>query len=417
MLETKEALDPDLMKQAAIVLLRHHDALRIRFKRDSTGWYQFITEARAIDEDQCFTSIDLSDAPTEAQEAALDQAAVVAHTSQNLFEGPLFQIIHFDLGSGLSDRVLFIIHHLIFDAISWKIMLEDFQSGYLQLQSTAKVVLPAQTTSLRDWSQRQVQLAQDGSLLGNIDYWLARPERWGVTFPVDMPEGQNTMASVREVRAVLSQSQTQALLETSRQQGRAYNVHSILLATLTQVLCQWSGHQYLPILIAFHGRVLFSPTMDLSRTMGGFAFLMPVCLELRECGAATELWKDIQSQLDSVPAQGLGYGAVRYLQGSQEVAKPLTALPKPQISFNYRGRLMSQMLAASSLLKPAAAAAGPRHGQAGGRDMLFQLDAEIEQGTLWIAWRYSEQLHRRATIEQMAQSHLDLLLMALCDRA
>ncbi len=44
--------------------------------------------------------------------------------SLNLDEGPLVRFIYFDMGKNQPGRLLVVAHHLVVDAVSWRILLE-----------------------------------------------------------------------------------------------------------------------------------------------------------------------------------------------------------------------------------------------------------------------------------------------------
>jgi non-ribosomal peptide synthase protein (TIGR01720 family) len=120
----------------------------------------------------------------------------------------------------------------------------------------------------------------------------------------------------------------------------------VLLAGLAAAVAEWRGAPG-PVLVDVegHGREPFASDVDLSRTVGWFTSVYPVRLDpgtaqagrAREGGAAAgELIKRIKEQLRAVPADGLGYGVLRYLNAT--TAPALAALATPQIGFNYLGR-------------------------------------------------------------------------------
>ena len=89
----------------------------------------------------------------------------------------------------------------------------------------------------------------------------------------------------------------------------------------------------------------FSPTFELSRTVGWFTSLYPVRLdpgpldieEAMAGGAALgRALKLIKEQLQAVPDHGLGFGLLRYLNA--QTGTELRALSRPQLGFNYLGR-------------------------------------------------------------------------------
>lgn len=80
--------------------------------------------------------------------------------------------------------------------------------------------------------------------------------------------------------------------------------------------------------------------------MGWFTSIFPVRLDLTGVDvddafaggpAAAVALKAVKEQLHAIPDHGIGFGLLRYL--NPETALPLSALPSPQLSFNYLGRL------------------------------------------------------------------------------
>jgi len=53
----------------------------------------------------------------------------------------------FDRGPELNSYLLIVIHHLVVDGVSWRILLEDFQKLYQQLSAGEKPSLPAKTST------------------------------------------------------------------------------------------------------------------------------------------------------------------------------------------------------------------------------------------------------------------------------
>ena len=78
----------------------------------------------------------------------------------------------FDMGIGETGRLLIIIHHLAVDALSWPILLQDFEAAYSQLKRGAAVKLPCKTTSIKQWADRLHKYRRSESLRQAADYWL-----------------------------------------------------------------------------------------------------------------------------------------------------------------------------------------------------------------------------------------------------
>ena len=52
-----------------------------------------------------------------------------AQRSLNLIHGPLVRVVLYRMPAGVSDRLLFVIHHLAVDGVSWRILIEDLVSA------------------------------------------------------------------------------------------------------------------------------------------------------------------------------------------------------------------------------------------------------------------------------------------------
>jgi non-ribosomal peptide synthase protein (TIGR01720 family) len=87
-----------------------------------------------------------------------------------------------------------------------------------------------------------------------------------------------------------------------------------------------------------HGREPLFGDVDVSRTVGWFTTRFPVRLELAPGGTPEAQMRSIKRQLAEVPRHGIGYGLLRYL-GDGELAAIAGAIPAPEVSFNYLGRM------------------------------------------------------------------------------
>ena len=66
--------------------------------------------------------------------AAIEAEAARLQASLNLELGPIMRVGYFDLGSDRPARLMIVVHHLAMDGLSWRILLEDLQTVYGQLQ-------------------------------------------------------------------------------------------------------------------------------------------------------------------------------------------------------------------------------------------------------------------------------------------
>ena len=75
--------------------------------------------------------------------------------------------IHYEFAGFRLDtqqRLLLSVHHLAVDAVSWRVLLEDLESTYLQLERGEPVALPAKSTSFQAWARRLESHARSEAL-------------------------------------------------------------------------------------------------------------------------------------------------------------------------------------------------------------------------------------------------------------
>src|SRR6185295_18482038 len=263
MFEVKEQLDPSLLERVVQELTLHHDALRLRFIETASGWQQINTEPKPM---TFVSAIDLSLLP-EAELARSFRSAIAAmQASLNITYGPSLRVGLFNLGAQRPSRLIFIIHHLAVDGLSWRILLEDLQFAYQQLESGGSIELPNKTTSFKDWAERLASHAASPQVRRQADYWLAELERPIDPLPRDYPTGVNSESSTSVVQASLSEDDTRALLQ---QVPRAYRtqINDVLLAALVKTYNRWTKGSPLLLDLEGHGREDLFDDVDLSRTV------------------------------------------------------------------------------------------------------------------------------------------------------
>ncbi|HEY9629833.1 MAG TPA: amino acid adenylation domain-containing protein [Coleofasciculaceae cyanobacterium] len=414
MLQLPQQIDLTLLEQALQQLLSHHDALRLRFERTESGWQQSYAPPDAA---MLLIRWDFSALTAAAQNLALASAATEVQTSLNLFTGPLVRVGFFDLGEHQPHRLLIVIHHLVVDGVSWRILLEDLQTAYQQLSRGEAVQLPAKTTSFQQWSQTLRQYAHSALLQQEQDYWRVQPPF--MPLPVDCPEGKNTVASADQMISTLSISDTQALL---KEVPKAYHteINDVLLTALVQAFAQWTGDRTLLIDLEGHGREDIAShvnvtDIDLSRTVGWFTTVFPVALKLEAATHPGDTLKSIKEQLRRIPRRGIGYGILRYCSDDPKITAALNNRSQPEVMFNYLGQF-DQSLPNSSLFRPVQEPGEPTQSLQGDRSHLLAINCWISNEQLHLHWNYSQAIHHHSTIAALAQNFLQALrsLIAHC---
>ena len=401
LLEIPNDLDPELIKTAIGKLLEHHDALRLRF---SFGGSEEQQHNHRADNNVPFDLVDLSSTPEEEQGVTLSKIATDYQRSLNLEDGPIIQVVRFNLGQERSARLLIIIHHLAVDGVSWRIFLSDLATSYQQLTEEHPIQLSPKTTAFIDWAEKLNNYAQSEILLKELDYWLNQPWSNITPLPKDYghPNSENTIGSAGYVSRELSVEETTALLGSVNQ---AYNtqINDILLSGLVLSLAQCSGNSTLLIDLEGHGREELFADVDLSRTVGWFTTIFPVLLQLDSLNQPAEVIKSIKEQLRAIPNRGIGYGLLRYLCQDTRVNQQLQTIPTAEISFNYLGQF--DQVQSQTGWKFASLSTGLNQSENQTRDHLLDVSGLVLEGKLTMNWIYSSNVHSRGTVEKLADSY------------
>ncbi|WP_028229688.1 non-ribosomal peptide synthetase, partial [Paraburkholderia ferrariae] len=322
LLESPEPLDAAALEIALSAVISHHGALRIRFNQDSEGnWRQAYTDTQPTD--VLWTYDVTGDDDIEAH-------CNNAHRSLNIETGAVLRAVSMRLADGTS-RLLLVIHHLVMDGVSWRVLLEDLQAAYAQVRSGEKPALPARSASYRRWSQAVAAHAR--TLGGELDYWrdvAGTP----ADIPLDHADGAQTVEASTGVSISLTREQTHALLHDAPSAYRT-QINDLLLTALGRALCAWSGRESIRIDVEGHGREDIEDGLDISRTVGWFTSMYPVKLE--PVGELRDAICRVKESLRAVPGRGLGYGLLRYL-GDAQTRQAFASQQPSQVVFNYLGQ-------------------------------------------------------------------------------
>ncbi|MCP9268403.1 amino acid adenylation domain-containing protein, partial [Xenorhabdus sp. XENO-1] len=294
------------IEQALIRLAGRHDMLRTRFVSTEDGYRQ------------CYQAEMPFGLPVlhRADVSVLEKAALHQQLTQwqggfDYAAGSLWQAGHLTGYADGSARLFFAFHHLIIDAVSWRIIAEDMR---LLLQGAT---LPPKTSSYRQW-------------VAAVHHYAARHQQ-------EVPYWQRVMAGkeaepaageASQHRLALSAKLTDTLLREANS-GYHTEINDLLLSALTLALSASFSRPVNHIILEGHGREPIDTTLDVSETVGWFTTVYPVRLEMQ--AGVTETIIHTKEMLRAVPNKGIGYGA---LHQAGDLAGEL-----PAISFNYLGQL------------------------------------------------------------------------------
>jgi non-ribosomal peptide synthase protein (TIGR01720 family) len=214
---------------------------------------------------------------------------------------------------------------------------------------------------------------------------------------VDYCDGGNSVAAARTISVSLDPEETRALLQEVPEAYRT-QINDVLLTALATAVHQWTGKRQVLVQMEGHGREELWEDVDLSRTVGWFTSLFPVLIEIDSTNDRGSLLKSVKEQLRRVPNRGLVYGVLRYLR------KTLSDGPRqPDLKFNYFGQL-DNVLSSDSLFNLSSRGRGAERNSGQERSCLIEVSSAVAAGQLQLTFTYSENIHRRETIERLSSN-------------
>jgi amino acid adenylation domain-containing protein/non-ribosomal peptide synthase protein (TIGR01720 family) len=398
-LDIPRELDSARLVRAFQHLLDRHAALRMRFTATATGWRQRSAhpDARAA-----FSAIDLTALTDAAQERALLTIAARLRSILDPTSGPLVRIARCDRGPQAASRLLLVLHRLVADDDSWRILLADLTGIYAQLSRDEMPALPVQTGSFAHWAERLA--AQSSAATPELSFWLDTLRADACRLPLDTPDASRASAALPIILA-LDADMTQALRHDA---NHAYRTRppDLLITALVQALAAQQQRRILLDLDGDGRTTQLAVGLELAHVIGQFATRFPLLLDLDSADTPAAAIKTIKEQLRRVPNQGIGYGALRYLDDSTASADQLRALPSAQLHVSYRDEF-APALGAPFALAPDTWL--PLSEPSDARPYQLALDTRIVAGQLRMAWSYDAQAYRRETIARLAHDCMDAL--------
>jgi iturin family lipopeptide synthetase C len=328
LLNFKEGISVDEVSALINKIIEHHDALRITFADQGAEVEQ---KNNNLELQASIEEFDLKKDNDAIH--TLQEIGSRIQSSIDLEKGPLLKLAAFHLNDGT--RLLIVIHHLVIDGVSWRILIEDLEMLYQQLQSGLSLSLPLKTDSFQLWSAHLVKYIESKTFKKASNYWSNLTEENAPSLPRDYVEGLNIFKDHKKESFSLGKEYTGKLI------GNIHNsfgtqINDLLLVALLIAVNDQFGHTKVQLDLEGHGRENIGEGINVSRTIGWFTSIFPVLLS-RPSENLNEVIKHVKETLRSIPNKGMDYLLLKYLDKKQSISEGTS-----QISFNYLGQFESQ---------------------------------------------------------------------------
>ncbi|WCN08292.1 non-ribosomal peptide synthetase [Marinomonas mediterranea] len=398
------------LRKAALALVEHHPSLRLSFAQKDGVWKQKYQPIEADWGNQLVVEY-CGDEVT--RDSLNDTLLTHLQSDFRLDRAPLIKFVWLTE----SKQLLCAAHHLIVDAVSWHVLLQDLYAYYLAFQNGEEVASSAPSSAAR-FDEWQTYLAHRAEAL-DID---AARAYWSAQVDADVPQtsASDTYENSTQVQICLPVALTETLLGEA---NRAYNtrVQELLITALAKVLGQWQQLPDITIELEGHGREAGDSRLDVSSSIGWFTSRFPQKLSAVSDWATALIYN--KEQLRRLPEKGMEYGLLRYLSSVQEDQGPSQSfLPHRFVSFNYLGQRgiesrESGDLNVTSLRLATPVCPGMKAANAQ-RPHVLDINAMVLSGVLHMEWTYPARDERFACIPTIAAQYvtqLTSLIEHCCD--
>ncbi|MGE5342713.1 MAG: non-ribosomal peptide synthase/polyketide synthase [Candidatus Omnitrophota bacterium] len=339
LLHSKNRLDKTIIQAVFTKIQEHHDALRMTYRINrETG--DVIQINHGPDYPLSLEEWDIDNGNLERLQTEINRI----QSDINLEKGPVMKLGLFHLADG--DRLLIVIHHLVVDGVSWRILFEDIDILYRQYTNGAKPALPPKSDSFKLWSEKLSSYAREKELQKEKDYWQRMKTHSLASIPKDFDIDDNAVGDTRHVSFTLGEKETEQLLTTV---NKAFGTESndILLTALALGIKKTFALNRVWMALEGHGREEILNGIDVSRTVGWFTSVYPVIFNVSYPNHYGRQIKEIKETLRRIPNKGIGYGILTTLTGDEN-PNASECKWEPQISFNYLGQFDADIAQISS---------------------------------------------------------------------
>lgn len=397
LLRAAQRLDESALCASLAAIWQHHDALRLRFQFGADGITQDAADSASV-----ITPVTVDLRAVEQPWPVLMGDVAARQDGFDLERGPLLNAVCYRLPE--ADFLLLLAHHLVIDAVSWRILLEDVSIGYGQAQDGRKPRLPASSASYLEWARELAAYGGSDISARQRSYWDAIDRMPVRPLATDFPAVPHHYGETCLVTLAVP------VADRPLSDGA---VQAVLLAALSQALANCDRPGKTRVLLSAHGRFpVPGSTLDVSRTIGWFTAEFPFLLNAT---AGVPDLAALRHELDQAMRRALDYGVLRMPKPAgqaYDMTVERAAPPRPEIAVNYLGRIDPEP---DPLFSVSDALDGVSVGRLE-RPRVLEVAAQRNAGQLTVALRYCDKIHRPATIEHLA-TELRAALTVMLDMA
>lgn len=289
----------DEVEQIIKALMVHHDMLRAVYQE------KWVTVLKSK---QC-KPLELEEFHWEHQRE-LDSIAVFNECTKiqqsiDLEKGPLIKGGIFYTKE--TNYLFLCIHHLIIDGVSYRILIDDYDTATRQLKEGKTIHFSEKTVSFIEWSKALKEYGQSAQLKQEIAYWDK--------IDMELEQVHKEYPSVRTcennqfktIEVSVDQEKTEQFIHKI---SSVYHteINDLLLSALAMSMKKVFERDKFSVTLEGHGREEIHKTIHIDRTVGWFTTMYPIILVCEDDIQRTII--ETKEMLHKIPKHGIGYGVL-----------------------------------------------------------------------------------------------------------
>jgi len=316
LVESKREIDVAKFKQSLKEVMDHHDALRVSFKEVDGKWVGY--NHGSID--PVVNVYDFS--PQDKKSAALSAKDTLNEELRgfDLAKAPLIKVVYLKFKRHY--EIALIVHHLLLDMRSCRVILEDLMMNFMAKMSDQEFDFGYKTSSIGDYLGALNKHILEGDFEDEIKYWVG--ELRAVEDSRDITESEMLFEDIS-----FDKKKTKKMLEFAVKNG--VTLHETLLANFAKNYCRIFYKEEIVVNSCFHGRDDLLDGVKISKSVGWFNTVFPIKIEMSKGDIVAYL----KQKFANIPARSLNYLPLRFIKKD----KRLVELPEPKIFFNYVSKI------------------------------------------------------------------------------
>jgi non-ribosomal peptide synthase protein (TIGR01720 family) len=331
LISPKKNLDENLFIEAFRLVVKHHKILNTKIQVGDSG-------LKYIEFDENQTSeieiIKLSDNYTFEKEI-LNQINRLQN-SINIYESLSPKALFFT--SGQKQYISIVIHHLVVDGVSWRILIDDLHYVYNELVSEKEVKLENYGNSYFDWIDQLVQYSNSQAIVNDREYWKKILSVKTNSLPIDkkITLGDKKYGNCINAVSEIPRESLKKIID------KEFTLNVILIAAIILSLEDYIGNNKILVEMEGHGRQnIFSKKNILNKTIGWFTSIYPIVFELENTSSLLEKIYKIKDTMEEIPNYGISFGILRYFKPNN--AEINFSQYNPEVSINYLGEFQNDI--------------------------------------------------------------------------